>query len=150
VRTVTFEIRPYRGEDRAAVARLWLDSWRSTGLGVAQYATEAGNFERIGTELAAGWVVHLAWDQNALVGFLALKRATGCLDQLFVAPTAQGAGVGRALLDLAKQSLPDGLWLRTAVDNTRACRFYERNGLRAAETAIHPTLGHATIIYRWP
>jgi GNAT superfamily N-acetyltransferase len=143
-------VRPYRDEDRRAVAQLWLASWRSTGLAVAQHATEAGNFERIGAEFAAGWVVHLAWEGERLAGFLALKPASGCLDQLFVLPSAQGTGVGRALLDLAKQLLPDGLWLRTAVDNTRACRFYERNGLRAAETATHPTLGHPTIIYRWP
>jgi GNAT superfamily N-acetyltransferase len=143
-------VRPYRDEDRRAVARLWQDSWRSTGLPVARHATEDMNFERIEAELAAGWVVHLAWESEALAGFLALKPATGCLDQLFVAPSAQGTGVGRALLDLAKQSLPDGFWLRTAVANTRARRFYERNGLRPAETATHPTLGHATIIYRWP
>ncbi len=55
-------IRPYRDEDREAVAKLWLDSWRSTGLSVARLATEAGNSDRIGRELAAGWQAHLAWD----------------------------------------------------------------------------------------
>ena len=85
-----------------------------------------------------------------LVGFLALKPATGCLDQLFVAPEAQGRGIGRLLLDLAKDTLPRGLWLRTAEDNHRACRFYQRNGLRPSEQQTHPSLGHSTIVYRWP
>jgi len=143
-------IRRYRNQDRAATARLWLESWRSTGLPVARLATEAGNYQRIAHELAGGWAAYLAWDSDRLVGFLALKPDTGCLDQLFVLPEAQGSGVGRALLDFAKERLPNGLWLRTAADNLRACRFYERHGLRATETQIHPTLGHQTVIYRWP
>ena len=143
-------IRRYRDQDRAATARLWLESWRSTGLPVARLATEAGNYQRIAHELAGGWAAYLAWDSDRLVGFLALKPDTGCLDQLFVLPEAQGSGVGRALLDFAKERLPNGLWLRTAADNLRACRFYERHGLRATETQIHPTLGHQTVIYRWP
>jgi ribosomal protein S18 acetylase RimI-like enzyme len=87
---------------------------------------------------------------DSLVGLLALKPAAGVLDQLFVAPAAQGTGVGRSLLDFAKAQLPDGFWLRTSVDNLRACRFYERNGLRPGETQPHPALGHMTVIYRWP
>jgi GNAT superfamily N-acetyltransferase len=143
-------IRPYRSQDRDALARLWLESWRSTGLSVARLATEAGNYDRIGRELADGWHLHLAWDEDRLVGFLALKPATGCLDQLFVAPEAQGSGIGRLLLDLAKDRLPRGLWFRTALDNHRARRFYERNGCRPSEQQTHPSLGHRTIIYRWP
>jgi len=143
-------IRRYRDQDRTATAQLWLESWRSTGLPVARLATEAGNYQRIAHELAGGWAAYLAWDSDRLVGFLALKPDTGCLDQLFVLPEAQGSGVGRALLDFAKERLPNGLWLRTAADNLRACRFYERHGLRATETQIHPTLGHQTVIYRWP
>jgi GNAT superfamily N-acetyltransferase len=49
--------------------------------------------------------------------------AIGCLDQLFVAPEVQGRGIGRTLLYLAKQKLPEGLWLWTVVDNQRACLF---------------------------
>jgi putative acetyltransferase len=143
-------IRSYRDQDRPAVARLWRDSWLSTGLPVARLATEAANYERIGRELAAGWEVHLAWDEDRLVGFLALTPATECLDQLFIAPEAQGTGIGRVLLDLAKARLPNGLWLRTSADNHRARRFYERNGLRASEKQPHPSLGHQTVIYRWP
>lgn len=143
-------IRSYRADDREAVARLWLDSWRSTGLPVAQHVTEAGNLQRIDRELAVGWELHLAWDQDALVGFLALKPASACLDQLFIAPAAQAAGVGRVLFDLARARLPKGFWLRTSADNSRARRFYERNGMRAGEIEPHPTLGHDIVIYHWP
>jgi GNAT superfamily N-acetyltransferase len=143
-------ICPYREADHQASVRLWLASWRSTGLAVAQLASESVLLDRIPRELAAGWEVHLAWDGGTLAGFLALEPALGCLDQLFVAPQAQGRGVGRVLLDFAKDRLPNGLWLRTAAGNVRACHFYERNGLRRGETQTHPTLGHQTVIYRWP
>ena len=144
-------IRLYEDRDGEEAARLWFESWRSTGLAVAQQASEPAMRARFARELASGWSVHVACDDTGcVVGFLALKLDTGCLDQIFVSPSAQGQGVGFALLDFAKQRLPEGIWLRTAVDNVRAFRFYERSGFRPGETNIHPTLGHRTIIYRWP
>jgi GNAT superfamily N-acetyltransferase len=148
------EIRPYRDQDRAATAALWMASWRSTGLGVALEPAEPElyrlSYERIARELTAGWVVHLAWAEGRLVGFLALKPKVGCLDQLFVLPEAQGRGIGRSLVDFAKTRLPQGIWLRTAAANIRARRFYELNGFTARKTEAHPVLRHPTIIYRWP
>jgi ribosomal protein S18 acetylase RimI-like enzyme len=144
-------IRAYQQRDLNAVARLWLESWRSTGLSVARLATEAANKERMARELTSGWSVNLACNENdAPLGFLALKPKSGCLDQLFVATAAPRQGIGRALIEFAKQRMPNGIWLRTAVDNDAACRFYEREGFRRCETGVHPTLGLRTVIYRWP
>ena len=146
-------IRPYRDEDREGIARLWAESWRSTGLEMALRPSEAElyayNIERISRELVAGWEVHVAYEGDRLIGFLALKPP-GHLDQIFVLPEMQRRGVGRALLDFAKTRLTDGFWLRTAADNLRACRFYERNGCRRGETKNHPSFGYLTVIYRWP
>jgi ribosomal protein S18 acetylase RimI-like enzyme len=143
-------IRLYEDRDEEEAAQLWFESWRSTGLAVAQQASEAAMRARFAQELVSGWCVYIAWDDNRLVGFLALKLDVGRLDQIFVSPSAQRQGVGLALLDFAKQRMPEGIWLRTAVDNVGACRFYERSGFKPGETNTHPTLGHRTIIYRWP
>jgi ribosomal protein S18 acetylase RimI-like enzyme len=144
-------IRRYEERDAEEAARLWFESWRSTGLAVAQRASQAAMRARFAQELASGWSAYVACDDNgSLVGFLALKLDTGRLDQIFVSPSAQGQGVGLALLDFAKQRMPEGIWLRTAVDNVRACRFYEQSGFKLGETSTHPTLGHRTVIYRWP
>jgi ribosomal protein S18 acetylase RimI-like enzyme len=144
-------IRPYEDGDLDAIARLWFESWRSTGLAVAQQATGTAMRARIPEELASGWRVFVGIDAgNRLVGFLALKPGVGRLDQIFVAPSAQRRGVGRALLDFAKRQMPSAIWLRTAVGNVGACRFYERSGFRRGEVGVHPTLGHQTAIYRWP
>ena len=147
------EIRTYRDHDREAVARLWAESWRSTGLAITLKPSEAElyahNLERIPRELAAGWDVRVAHEDERLIGFLALKPPAH-LDQIFVLPEAQRRGVGRILLDLAKAQLPNGFWLRTALDNLGACRFYERNDCRRGETQMHPSFGYPTVIYRWP
>jgi ribosomal protein S18 acetylase RimI-like enzyme len=148
---VHITIRPYQHRDLNAAAHLWFESWRSTDLAVAQLASETAMRERIDRELASGWSLYLAENEaGELLGFLALKTETKCLDQIFVAPRAQRQGVGQALLDFSKQLMPAGFWLRTAVDNIGACRFYERHGFKLSETATHPTLGHRTVIYSWP
>jgi ribosomal protein S18 acetylase RimI-like enzyme len=148
---VHITIRPYEHRDLSAAAHLWFESWRSTGLAVAQLASETAMRERIERELMSGWSCYLAENEaSELLGFLALKPETKCLDQIFVAPHVQRQGVGHALLDFSKQLMPRGFWLRTAVDNIGACQFYERHGFRLGETAIHPTLGYRTVIYGWP
>ncbi len=53
------------------------------------------------------------------------------LDQLYVAPDRLGTGIGRRLLDLAKERSPEGLTLHTFQVNARARRFYERNAFVA-------------------
>jgi putative acetyltransferase len=50
------------------------------------------------------------------------------LDHLYVAPEAQGLGLGSALLYAARALRPDGLALWTFQRNIRARRFYEQRG----------------------
>jgi len=60
-----------------------------------------------------------------LVGIIAFRE--GWIDQLYVLPSAQGRGIGTALLDIAKSTFsPLELW--TFQRNTQARRFYETRG----------------------
>ncbi len=61
-----------------------------------------------------------------VVGFMTIEP--GWLEQLYVDPDRLGEGIGRRLLDLAKQREAAGLLLWTFQVNGRARRFYERNG----------------------
>ncbi len=79
--------------------------------------------------LVPGGNTWVAVDGEPVVGLLVV--ATGDLDQLYVAPDRLGEGIGRRLLDLAKERSPDGLRLYTFQVNDRARRFYERNGFTA-------------------
>ena len=74
------------------------------------------------------WV---AEEDVRVVGLAAIGADT--LGHIYVHPTHQGHGVGTALLDKTKELRPDGFTLWTFQQNERACRFYERHGLRAVE-----------------
>ncbi|MBO7743417.1 GNAT family N-acetyltransferase [Paenibacillus sp. MWE-103] len=52
------------------------------------------------------------------------------VNQLYVHPEHQGKGIGKTLLDLAKQQADERLYLYTFEVNRKAQRFYERNGFR--------------------
>ena len=69
------------------------------------------------------WV---AEEDGAILGFATVEA--GDLDHLYVAPAAQGRGVGTALLDHAKRLRPDGFELWVFQRNEGARRFYERHG----------------------
>jgi len=88
--------RPYRDADVDQVARVWLDSWRSTGISASNHVSEASNRERIIREIASGWRVTVAAHANSIVAFLAIKPTEKVLDQLFVTPSFQVIGIGLA------------------------------------------------------
>ena len=69
------------------------------------------------------WVAKV---DGRIVGVAAVHD--GWLDQLYVLPEAQGHGVGRSLLDVAKEHSGGRLRLWVFSRNTRAQRFYARAG----------------------
>lgn len=104
---------------------------------------------RIGTELAAGWELHVAIRDDRVVGMLALKPEVSVLDQIFVMPEEQGTGVGKALLDLAKQVMAGGFTLRMAASNDQALRFYQSQGLARIGSGLHPATGIPVTYLGW-
>lgn len=70
--------------------------------------------------------VTVAVRHSRVVGFAASTE--GWLEQLYVAPSDQGCGVGRALLDDVTAAHPGGLQLWVFARNERARRFYETAG----------------------
>jgi GNAT superfamily N-acetyltransferase len=80
--------------------------------------------------------VWLAAVDDEVVGFVALS--TGWVEQLYIDPAAWRAGLGSALLDLAKQPQPSGFQLWTFQQNGMARNFYRKHGL----VEIRLTDGH--------
>lgn len=122
------KLRPYAPGDETALAELWFESWSSIGL-EELVVTKAELISRVPRDLAERWEVTVAEANGRLLRFLALALSEQRLDQLFIAPDAQGLGIGSALFDVAKLRLPDGFWLTTQPDNRRARAFYERLGM---------------------
>ena len=142
-------IRPARADEYDEVARVWMESWVSTGL------AEASNFllvnlrARVRKEIEDGWSLFVADDNGTIAAMLALHLPKHYLDQLFVAPDYQGRSVGRQLLAFTRTQLPDEMWLRRARENEKAWRWYEREGFVFEKEAIEPMNGLMMKYYRW-
>lgn len=131
------------------VARVWMESWVSTGL------AEPGNFllanlrARVRQEIDGGWSLFVADDDGSLAAILALHLPDKYLDQLFVAPEYQGKGFGRQLLAFTRQQLPDEIWLRCVRENEKAWRWYEREGFVYEKEEVASATGFMMKYYRW-
>ena len=127
-------IRPVRSDEYDQVARIWMDSWVSTGLEGASDSLLKKLRARVPMEVEKGWSLYVADDNGRLAAMLAIHLPDRYLDQLFVAPEYQGDGLGRRLLAFTRHQLPDEIWLRCVRENekglalVRARRFCIREG----------------------
>lgn len=76
-----------------------------------------------------------------MIGFVTVDRRTGYLDQIVVAPEAWGSEVGALLIAQARRLSPQGLELHVNQDNTRAIRFYEKQGFTITGQDVNPRSG---------
>jgi ribosomal protein S18 acetylase RimI-like enzyme len=142
-------IRPARPDEYDEVARVWMESWVSTGLEAASESLLARLRARVAMEIAKGWSLYVADDHGALAAMLALHLSDRYLDQLFVAPAYQGRSLGRQLLAFTRELLPDEIWLRCARENEKAWRWYEREGFLFEKEQLEPMNGRVMKYYRW-
>jgi ribosomal protein S18 acetylase RimI-like enzyme len=142
-------IRPARADEYDAVARVWMNSWVSTGLEAASNFLLAKLRARVLIEIEKGWSLFVADDDGQLAAMLALHLPKLYLDQLFVAPEYQGKGLGRSLLAYARQRLPDEIELRCVRENDKAWRWYEREDFVFEKEAVEPMTGFVMKYYRW-
>ena len=143
------EIRLARADEYDEVARVWMESWVSTGLEEASNYLLANLRARVPREIEKGWTLFVADDGGRIAAVLALHLPDRYLDQLFVAPEYQGAGLGRRLLGFTRQHLPDEIWLRCVRENERAWRWYEREGFVFEKEQFDPRSDYTMKYYRW-
>jgi GNAT superfamily N-acetyltransferase len=142
-------IRPARSDEYDAIARVWMDSFCSTGLAEPSNFLLANLRARIPFEIEKGWSLFVADDNGALAAMLALHLPRMYLDQLFVAPPYQGQGLGRTLLGFTREQLPDEIELRCIRENEKAWRWYEHEGFVFEQEKIEPMTGFVMKYYRW-
>ncbi len=149
-------LRPARPEDAAALAALKLATFRETFLegfripyppdDLARFEAETYSQARVAAELAdpqhASWVCEGA--DGALLAYAhagpcklphpEATPASGELYQIYIRGSAQGLGLGRALLavslDWIAQAYPGPAWLGVWSGNARAQAFYAAAGFR--------------------
>jgi GNAT superfamily N-acetyltransferase len=142
-------IRLARADEYDEVARVWMESWVSTGLAEASNFLLANLRARVARETDKGWSLYVTDDGGPIAGMLALHLSDRYLDQLFVAPHYQGQGLGRQLLGFTRKQLPDEIYLRCVRENDKAWRWYEREGFVFEKQAVEPNTGFTMKYYRW-
>ncbi|BDW95633.1 N-acetyltransferase [Thalassospira tepidiphila] len=130
------EIRPATRDDRYAWEGLFRDYMVFYGCTVSETALDT----------TWGWIIDpngameclLAVKDGQVVGFAQYRAVPetltgswfGHLDDLFVAPTARGAGVAQALMTKLEETARDRSWFKltwiTAEDNATARRLYDQ------------------------
>ncbi len=121
-------IRRAATADGQGVGDVWLASWRATFDFPPGYP-DADCRRWLAEELIPDNESWVADDHGRVVAIMALSETM--VEQLYVAPDWIGRGLGRRLIDLAKERRPDGVDLYCFAVNTRARVFYERNGFHA-------------------
>ena len=147
--SLAFHLRPYRTEDEDAAVALWQRTWQLAYPSIDFAARVPWWRERWRGELVPNAAIMVAELTGKLIGFVTIDPSTGYLDQLVVAPDHWGSEIADALVDEAKRLSPTGITLLVNTDNTRATRFYERNGFVHAGEDVNPTSGRPVLKMAW-
>ena len=138
-------LRPFNAADMDAVLAIWLAASIH-----AHDFIEPGYWEEHLDAMrehylpaAEVWVSEV---DGAVTGFCALDG--GRLAALFVAPEAQGGGIGSNLATKA-QSRRDQLELTVYRRNARAVAFYRRHGFESVREQMDDATGEPELVMRW-
>ncbi len=131
-------LRAATSDDLDRVVAVFLACWRESYAGILPAPTIAAITDARAVELwtrvlsAPAGTVLVAERDGAVLGVVRFDTDEGVVHSLYVAPSAQGLGIGTRLLDLAFESLrADGvrtaaLWVFSA--NEPAIAFYRQRG----------------------
>lgn len=126
-------LRAANEDDLEAVAGIWHRGWLDAHLGrVPEALVEHRQPEHfVGLVRKRIPLTTVAIDGDQVVGFVTVHDEE--VEQIYVAAAARGGGVADALLRHAEEKIATrgaAAWLAVVAGNTRARRFYERNGWR--------------------
>ena len=137
-------IRRLQETDIDRVMALWLDTNLKTHDFVpAEYWRS--NFEPVKEMLPQAEVYVYETDQG-IQGFLGLNGEY--IEGIFVSEGAQSHGIGKCLLDCAKDRKP-ALRLNVYQKNTRAIRFYQREGFQIQREGLDADTGEPDYEMLW-
>ena len=143
-----FQLRPYRVEDEDVSIEVWRQTWQQAYPSIDFAARVTWWRERWRNELVPNAQIIVAEQASALIGFVTIDDK-GYLDQLVVSPDHWGSELANALVAEAKRLSPAGVTLLVNKDNSRAIRFYERNGFVHAGEDVNPTSGRPVLKMVW-
>jgi putative acetyltransferase len=142
-------VRPATPQDRHRIGLIWRAAWASAQPDTGHVAPLAHWLERMDTEFLPPCEVWVVEQAGVAVAFMAMDPGSQHVAQLFTTPAHQGQRLGRQLLDLACQRMPQGWSLYVAAGNHRARQFYVRYGLVPGAHSLHPTSKRERLEFHW-
>jgi len=144
-----FTLRPCTPSDEDAAIELWRRTWAQHYPHIDFAKRVAWWRERWRNELVPTATISVAEAADHIVGFVTVDPRTGYLDQIVVAPEVWGSEVANLLMAEARRISPNGLDLKVNADNTRAIRFYEKQGFIDAGATVNEISGAPVRLMRW-
>ena len=137
-------IRKLQRSDINRVAEIWLD----TNLKAHDFISEQywrSNFDMVKEALLQA-EVYVYESGEKVQGFIGLDGEY--IEGIFVSDGMQSQGIGKALLDYAK-SRKSELRLNVYRKNTRAIRFYQREGFSVRSEGLDEAVGEKDFLMVW-
>lgn len=137
-------IREYRESDLSEL----LDAWYAASLVAHPFldevflASERRNIPELYLPNAETWVYE---NTGQVVGFIAMIGNE--VGAIFVQPRLHGQGIGRALMDHARERR-DGLEVQVFTKNKIGRRFYSLYGFKEVSESLHEVSGHEIILMK--
>ena len=137
-------IRRAEERDWSGVARLWLEANIDAHDFIPAQYWEA-NFEAVKDMLPQAEV--LVWEgEDGIQGFVGLNG--DCIEGIFVRSGSRSGGIGRELLDRARQGR-EQLALQVYKKNVRAVSFYLREGFQVQREQLDDNTGETEYLMLW-
>lgn len=137
-------IRELRKADINKVANIWLDTNITAHYFIsAQYWQN--NFELV-KELLLQATVYVYEHNQEIQGFIGLNDEY--VEGIFVSDEMQSQGIGKALLNYAKDKRSK-LLLNVYQKNTRAISFYQREGFEIQHSGLDEATGEKDYVMAW-
>lgn len=137
-------IRRLQKADIDSVADIWLNTNLKAHCFIpAQYWKD--NFEMV-KEMLSQAEVYLYENEQKIQGFIGISGEY--IEGIFVSDEMQSLGIGRLLLDYIKDKKLR-LCLNVYQKNTRAIKFYQREGFRISGEGIDEATGEKDYVMVW-
>lgn len=137
-------IRALQKADIDSVAEIWLDTNRKAHAFIPASYWES-NFALV-KEMLPQAEVYVHETESGIQGFLGLSGEY--IEGIFVSEQAQSRGIGKCLLDCAKDGKP-ALRLNVYQKNVRAIRFYRREGFQIRRSGLDAATGEPDYEMLW-
>ncbi len=140
----TDNVRRARETDITRASEIWLNAnLKAHSFIPAQYWVS--NFELV-KELLSQAEVYVYESGQKIHGFIGLSGEH--IEGIFVSGEMQSQGIGKALLDFAKER-KEKLCLNVYQKNTRAIRFYQREGFETRCEGFDESTGEKDYLMIW-